>query len=231
MKRLLSLLFCIAFASVGINPAWSAEGRKPKKPRPTVVVKRKAPAPKTAAIPQTAPATLPVATALPDAGETAAPTPRRMIATEPPAVAVIVISPAVPAATSPPANPYLENVAIAMKTSYGILAQNPYLQPVRYPDPTPPTFSNLKLMTLDLLPGGLGHMHPPLYVKYIEQPKSDYPMNQEKPILLFEISCPTKALFGFDTPIVYALQLGLDQVIALANTSGILPIELQKVCN
>jgi hypothetical protein len=39
MKRLL-FLFCVIFASITIGSAWSADGKKPKKPYPTVLVKK-----------------------------------------------------------------------------------------------------------------------------------------------------------------------------------------------
>ncbi len=225
MKRLL-LLFCIIFASIAIGSAWSEDGKKPKKPYPTVLVKKaKKAVPKIAKAPPVAPATFSAA-ALPDAGEMTAPTkaevlpptPWQAIAAEQPPVTVVIISPTTPMATPPPTNPYLQ------QTSYRSSAD----QSLPMPGASP--FESLKSAARLILPDGIGQMHPPLYIKYIEQPRTAYSQN-EKPILLFEVSCPTKALFGFDTPIVYAIQLGVDQVIALANTADILPVELQKVCN
>lgn len=224
MKRR-SLLFCIIFASVAINPVWSADDKKPpKKLYPTVLVKAKKAAPKIAkAAPKP---TAPSIAVLPDAGETIATTktaalpltPWQAIAAEQPSVTVVVISPTTPTATPPPTNPYLQ------QASY----RNGPIQPLPTLGMNP--FESLKSVALFILPDGIGQMHPPLYIKYIEQPKTGYSADQ-KPILLFQVSCPTKALFGFDTPIIALLQLGVDQVINMANATDILPIELQKVCS
>ncbi|MBP9752101.1 MAG: hypothetical protein KBD19_04620 [Candidatus Moranbacteria bacterium] len=245
MKRLL-LLFCVIFASVTIGPAWSADGKKPKKSSPTVLVKKtKKAAPKMVKTPPVKPPASSVAV-LPDAKGTVAltktdslpPIPWQVIDMEQPSVTTVVISPATPMATSLPTNPYLMDVPDTPKIA-SVTYGNPYLQSAIHMDqaPLPSTwlpdtspFSNLKSAALLILPDGIGRMHLPLYVKYIKQPETEYSAGQ-KPILLFEVSCPTKALFGFDTPVVYVLQLGVDQIIELTNSAGILPIELQKVCN
>jgi hypothetical protein len=151
---------------------------------------------------------------------------------------MVVINPTPPMATPPPTNPYLMDAPGAPRVA-SVTHGNPYLRPATHTDQTPlpstwlpyiSPFKNLESIALLILPDGIGQMHPPLYVKYIKQPETEYSAGQ-KPILLFEVSCPTKALFGFDTPVVYVLQLGVDQIIELANSAGILPIELQKVCN
>lgn len=225
MKRLL-LLFCVIFASVTIGPAWSADGKKPKKLSPTILVKKATKAaPKTVRAPPVKPAASSVAV-LSDAREAIAPTktealpptPWQTIAAEQSPVTVVIISPTTPTTTPPPTNPYLQQASYRSSADQSL------------PMPGASPFESLKSAARLILPDGIGQMHPPLYIKYIKQPKTAYSQN-EKPILLFEVSCPTKALFGFDTPIVYAIQLGVDQVIALANTTDILPVELQKVCN
>ena len=224
MKRLL-LLFCIIFAVGNMSPAWSTGDKKPKKPYPTVLVKKvKKAAPKIVkAAPE--PATPSIAV-LPSAGEMATATktsalpltPWQAIAAEQPSVTVVVISPTTPTATPPPTNPYLQQAS--------------YRETPTQPLPTLgiSPLESLKSVALFILPDGIGQMHPPLYVKYIEQPKTGYSADQ-KPILLFQVSCPTKALFGFDTPIIAVLQLGVDGIIDMANAADILPVELQKVCN
>lgn len=223
MKRLL-LLFCIIFAVGNMSPAWSTGDKKPKKPYPTVLVKKaKKVAPKMVkAAPE--PAT-PSISALPDMKEAAdstktevsPSTPWQGIVAEQSPVTMVVISPTAPTATPPPANPYLEQASYQVRRPIlPALGANP--------------FENLKSAVFLILPDGIGQMHPPLYVKYIEQPKTGYSADQ-KPILLFQVSCPTKALFGFDTPIIAVLQLGVDGIIDMANAVNILPVELQKVCN
>jgi hypothetical protein len=113
-------------------------------------------------------------------------------------------------------------------------AGNPNLQPFLVPPgiKTPPIvvvpvseanpLEALKLALFSFLPDGAGRMHPPIYWELIRGPG--------KPLLLVQVSCPSKALIGIDTPVVAVLQLGVDQLIGLANESNLLPAEIQKVC-
>jgi hypothetical protein len=218
MKHLLSILFCFVFSIVGINPASSTENKKPKKPRQTVLVKaQKMPAVRPASL--AAPAI--ASSVLSDTGKSAStalpPTPWSVTKTEaPPILTAAIVSPTIPAATPPPTNPYLPSAD--------------------YPKPNPPIpksdtnpFEGLKSIMLFILPDGIGQTHPPLYVKYIGSQTDS--QSGQKPILLFQVSCPTKALFGFDTPPIHMAQLAVDEIIGMINATDILPIELQKVCS
>jgi len=100
-------------------------------------------------------------------------------------------------------------------------AMNPPQMVVVPASPTNP-LGNLKSALFSVLPDGLGQMHPPIFWELIR--------GAGKPLLLVQVSCPTKALFGVDTPVVAVLQLGVDQLIAMANDSNLLPAEIQKVC-
>ena len=152
--------------------------------------------------------------------------------------------------SQPSGNPYLPGT-VAVVTFV-----NPYLQPViitSTPPPgffpvlvTPPTdwrpgattpltalqqpvailanpLADLKTKVLGFLPDDIGHMRSPIFVELVDQGSG------ERKLLLVQVLCPTKALLGFDTPPVMLLQLGVDQIIALANAT-VSPVEIQKVC-
>jgi len=242
MKRLLSLFCALIALTLTSSPSISEEkGSKPKPPpRQAVLVKNDAPlkyratkasprvakpapaknssvpkaaeesAVKTAPIPATETMT---ATILPPAitPSEAAPS-ARSEAVAVPLTPVIVIAPILP----PSGNPYLQNVV-----ARPVFAQQP--PPNFFPAFGSP-YESLKATLAAFLPEGIGQMHPPIYLKFIDQ-------GPNRSMLLFQISCPTKALIGIDTPIIAVLQLGVDQVIALVNSTNLLPIEFQKVCS
>lgn len=234
MKRSLLLLGIMLAASTSL--AWSSE-KVSVKPS---VVKKYPPAKNLKAVnqPQT-----PTALA-----ETA---PRQAaVATEPIASAPVAAPPAAPTVPAqgplPPttdtkAAPVVKSAMLIAPPKPSVLfapvppqAGNPYLQPVlvRPGVNTPPMvvvpvseanpLEDLKSAIFSFLPDGAGRMHAPIFWELVKGPG--------KPMLLVQVSCPTKALIGVDTPVVAVLQLGVDQLIEMANDSNLLPAEIQKVC-
>lgn len=141
------------------------------------------------------------------------------IAAEPVVTAAIIVAPPKQAVVytplpQPTGNPYLQHVLVQPV----ILPPPMVVVPISKPNP----FENLKPTLFSNLTDGLGQMHPPIYWDLIKGPG--------KPLLLVQVSCPTKALLGFDTPVIAALQLGVDQLLELANKTDLLPAEIQRVC-
>lgn len=111
-------------------------------------------------------------------------------------------------------NPYLQPVLVQP----GVNAPPMVVVPVSEANP----LEDLKSAIFSFLPDGAGRMHAPIFWELVKGPG--------KPMLLVQVSCPTKALIGVDTPVVAVLQLGVDQLIGMANDSNLLPAEIQKVC-
>ena len=253
MKRSVLLFGIMLTLTAPINPVWSGEKVSEKPP----VAKKHTPAKKhragkkpeaTRASPETSVAQAVVQTGLPQnpPTEAVAPIAAPAVAEQVPMRATSIETEA-PSATTPRVIPNM--AAVPVVTGAIIIAPpkpavvitplppptgNPYLQPILVrPVLNPPPivvvpvsdtnpFGNLKSALFSFLPDGIGQMHPPIFWELIR--------GSGKPLLLVQVSCPTKALFGFDTPVVAALQLGVDQIIEIANGTNLLPAEIQKVC-
>lgn len=239
MKRSVLLLGVVLALIAPINPVWSGEKISEK----SSVAKKSPPAKKPGATkkpeaarasPETPPTQAVVPIAAPvvaeqppmrasgiEAGAPSATTAQVLPdkAAEPVVTGAIIIAPAKPAVVITPlpaatGNPYLQSVLV-----HPVLSPQPIVVvPVSGANP----LGDLKSALFSYLPDGLGRMHAPIYWDLIRGPG--------KPLLLVQVSCPTKALFGFDTPVVAVLQLGVDQLIGIANGSNLLPAEIQKVC-
>ena len=232
MKRSLFLLGIMLAASTSL--AWSSE-KVSAKPS---VVKKYPPAKNLKAVEQpqaptasaqTAPrqitvtaepiASAPVA-APPVPARPQEPAPATVVKKAPPVVksAILIAPPKPPVVFAPvppqAGNPYLQPVLVQP----GVNAPPMVVVPVSETNP----LADLKAALFSILPDGAGRMYAPIYWELIRGPG--------KPLLLVQVSCPSKALIGVDTPVVAVLQLGVDQLIAMANDSDLLPAEIQKVC-
>ncbi|MDD5365737.1 MAG: hypothetical protein PHR30_10380 [Gallionellaceae bacterium] len=74
-----------------------------------------------------------------------------------------------------------------------------------------------------LLPGGNGESHWPISFKTV------YPTG-EKPLWVLTLKCPTEAAFGIAPPPVKVVHIALTAVMDGINYTGVLPVNLQQVC-
>ncbi len=86
------------------------------------------------------------------------------------------------------------------------------------------SFTVLKTKIFRFLPDGIGQMHKPFFLKFID------PGSGQRKVLVVQVSCPTKALFGFDTPFVAVIQICADQILEMLNAAEVFPADIKRVC-
>jgi hypothetical protein len=94
-----------------------------------------------------------------------------------------------------------------------------------------PTFNNLASFTTSLMPSGLpsffsgdpGASHMPISFSMV------YPTG-DKPLAVLTLKCPTEAVFGVAPPPVKLVHFLLTSAMDGINYSGLLPFNLQQVC-
>lgn len=154
----------------------------------------------------------------------------------PPMAPVAVMAPPRPSA---PVNPYLQPILFPpFVTTQPPAVVFPAISRTQYGEAVPTTLTYLPnglagistqfksivpTQLSSLLSGSDGESHWPISFKTV------YPTG-EKPLWVLTLKCPTEAAFGIAPPPVKVVHIALTAVMDGINYTGVLPVNLQQVC-